>query len=358
MTYHNVYAKGKGGFDAAVRIATRGGRAEAAGDTVKVTGADEVVLLIRIAPWKTPLPREHSEAWAYSPDNPDFEQPGVFVPAPALGESSVVAYRSNADADALLPKLKESLAGVDADYGRLFAPHAKAHGELFNRVTLDLGGGADRAKTTDELLDIAQKENRLPPALMEKMYDAGRYMLLCSAGERPPNLQGIWTGSWTPAWSGDYTLDTNVQAAMASAASANLPELMEGYFRLIEGFYPEWRLNARRIYGCRGFFSNARASNTCLLLHWGGWEGVFWTAGSGWLASFFTDYAQYTGDREFLAKRCVPLLKGDRRVLRGLPRRDRPGRPRGLHPVLQSRDRTAASTRRWILPSPARCWAT
>ena len=174
---------------------------------------------------------------------------------------------------------------------------------------LDLGGGEERRTPTEELLDIAQRENRLPAALMEKMYDAGRYMFICSAGELMPNLQGIWTGSWTPAWSGDFTLDTNVQSAMTSACSANLPELMQGYFRLIESFYPEWRLNAKRIYGCRGYFSNARASNTCLLLHWGGWEGVFWTSGSGWLASFFTDYAAYTGDREFLARRCVPLLK-------------------------------------------------
>ena len=96
---------------------------------------------------------------------------------------------------------------------------------------------------------------------------------------------------------------------MASACSANLADLMEGYFRLIEGFYPEWRINARRTYGCRGFLSNARASNTCLLLHWSTWEGVFWTAGSGWLASFFSEYAAYSEDRKFLVQRCVPLLK-------------------------------------------------
>ena len=209
----------------------------------------------------------------------------------------------------LLPRLKKSLAAVAPDYARLFAPHAKAHGVLFNRVTLNLGGGADRSKTTEELLDLAGKENRLPAALMEKMYDAGRYMLICCAGELLPNLQGVWTGSWTPAWSGDFTLDTNVQSAMVSACSANLPELMEGYFRTMESFYPEWRLNAKRIYGCRGFFSNARASNTCLLLHWGTWDGVFWTAGGGWLASFFSDYAAYTGNRQFLAKRVVPVLK-------------------------------------------------
>ena len=296
VTYHNVYAKGKGGYDAAVRV-------------IRQDEGRDVLLLIRIVPWKTPLPKEMSEAWAYSPDHPDFEHPGVFAAVPALADSSVVAYRMADEAKALLPRLKESLAGVRPDYATLFAPHATAHAALFHRVSLDLAGAEDRGRTTEELLDVAKKEDRLPPALMEKMYDAGRYMLICSAGELLPNLQGIWTGSWDPAWSGDFTLDTNVQAAMASACSANLPELMEGYFRLMEGFYPEWRLNAKRIYGCRGFFSNARASNTCLLLHWGGWEGVFWTAGSGWLASFFSDYAATTGDHQFLAKRVVPLLK-------------------------------------------------
>ncbi len=297
VTYHNVYAKGKGGYDAAVRV-------------IRKDEGRDVLLLIRIVPWKTPLPKENSEAWAYSPEHPDFKRPGVYEPVPALADSSVVAYRAADDASALLPRVRKALAGVNPDYARLFVPHAQMHGALFNRVALDLGGGADRVRPTEELLDLAKKDNRLPPALMEKMYDAGRYMLICTAGERLPNLQGIWNGSWAPAWSGDYTLDTNVQAAMASACSANLPELMEGYFRLIEGFYPEWRLNAKRIYGCRGFFSNARASNTCLLLHWGDWEGVFWTAGSGWLASFFSDYAATTADRKFLEKRVVPLLKG------------------------------------------------
>jgi hypothetical protein len=297
VTYHNVYAKGKGGYDAAVRI-------------IRKDEGRDVLLLIRLVPWKTPLPQDHSEAWAYSPKNPDFKKTGVFNPVPAQADSSVVAYLADDDAKALLPLLKKSLAGVHPDYAALLAPHAKAHAALFNRSSLDLGGGADRAKTTEDLLDQEKKENSLPPALMEKMYDAGRFMLICSAGELLPNLQGIWTGSWTPTWSGDFTLDTNVQAAMASACSANLPDLMEGYFRTIEGFYPEWRLNAKRIYGCNGFFSNARASNTCLALHWGGWEGVFWTAGSGWLASFFSQYAETTGDRVFLEKRVVPLLKG------------------------------------------------
>jgi alpha-L-fucosidase 2 len=296
VTYHNVYVKGKGGYDAAVRIISRD------------MGRDRL-LLIRIVPWKTPLPKDQSQAWAYSPDNPDFKRPGIYKPAPAPAESSVVAYRAPRDAAALLPQLKASLAGLWTGYEALLSSHAAAHGALFDRVALDLGGGADRVRTTEELLDLAKTQKSLPPALMEKMYDAGRYMLICAAGELPPNLQGIWTGSWKPAWSGDFTLDTNVQAAMASACSANLSELMEGYFRLMESFYPEWRLNAKRIFGCRGVVTNIRASNTALELHWGNFPGVFWTAGCGWLASFFTDFADYTGDREFLEKRGLPLLR-------------------------------------------------
>jgi len=311
VTYHNVYQNGKGGYDAVLRIVPRGGTVEHNATAIRIAGADEVLVLMRIVPWKTPLAPEQSEAYAYTPGHPDFtgRRLGRYTPVPPLADSSVVPYLSAEDARVLLDQVKQSVAGLPADYATLFTPHAEAHGALFNRVKLDVGGGADRARSTEHLLDVAAAENRLPPALLEKMYDAGRYMFICSAGELPPNLQGIWTGTWRPAWSGDFTLDTNLQLALKHGFSGNLPELMEGHFRLVESFLPEWRLNARRIYGCRGVLSNARASNTCLLLHWGGWPGVFWTAGSGWLTHFFHDRDRYFGDPDFLARRTVPLLE-------------------------------------------------
>lgn len=310
VTFHNTYARGKGGFDVAVRIVVDGGHTSIVDDRVRISDADEVLLLVRIVPWKTPLPRQASDAWAYSKENPDFtDRVGQFEPVPALRESSVVPYRTAADAAALLPQLVESLKVLNADYDALFLPHRKQHAALFDRVSLDLGGGEDRAKTSEELLAIAVREKRLPAALAEKIYDGGRYMFICSAGELPPNLQGIWTGTWRPAWSGDFTLDTNLQLAIKHAYAANLGELMNGYFRMIEDFYPEWRLNAERTYGCPGYLTNARASNTALLLHWGKWQGIFWTGGCGWLAHFFFDHWQFTGDREFLRERTVPLLK-------------------------------------------------
>jgi hypothetical protein len=74
VTYHNTYTMGKGGYDAAVRIVTTGGKAEVVEDKVRITAADEVLMLMRIVPWKTPMPKERSEAWAYSPHHPDFSE--------------------------------------------------------------------------------------------------------------------------------------------------------------------------------------------------------------------------------------------------------------------------------------------
>ena len=91
--------------------------------------------------------------------------------------------------------------------------------------------------------------------------------------------------------------------------SANLPEMMEAYFQLVESWLPDCRLNAKKLYGCRGMVTNARSSNTCLMLHWVDWVGETFIAGGGWCAHYFYDYYLHTGDMDFLKNRCVPLLK-------------------------------------------------
>ena len=86
-----------------------------------------------------------------------------------------------------------TLSTLSTDYVALLAPHAKIHGELFNRVRLDLGGGADRVLTTDELLALAPWRTRriMSPCIDgEAFYDACRYVVLCSSGDLLPNLQG------------------------------------------------------------------------------------------------------------------------------------------------------------------------
>jgi len=270
VTYHNAYAQSPGGYDNVVRVIAKGGRAQSDGKKIAISDADEVLLLVRIE-------------W--------YDK---------LKDGSVEA-------------LKHDLLALPQDYRTLLQPHAAEHGEIFNRVTLDLGGGDDRRLTTEELLKRASATayRRVPAALLEKMYDASRFYFICCAGELPPNLQGIWNGVFTAPWNGSYTFDTNVQNAMDSALSANMIEGMEGYFRLIESFLPDWRTNARKLFGARGIASQVVASpNSGLNSHYGGsWAWQFWTPGAGWLASYFYDYYRYTGDRTFLANRAIPLMK-------------------------------------------------
>jgi alpha-L-fucosidase 2 len=302
ITCQNQYANGKGGYDGAVRVVLQGGTASCDGSSVQVSDATTVLLILRIQPWKTPLPG--SEAWPFNEANPDFQNGNRSAPH--------VQKAARSYDPAWMKRLQHELTQLTDDYAKLLKRHAKAHGAIFNRVSVDLGGDpVERGLSTEALLNRAQKEKRLPAALLERMYDAGRYVFLCSAGpDTPPNLFGIWTGTWQPAWSGDYTLDTNIQLDIESAFSGNMPECMEGYFRLMESFLPDFRLNARKLYGCRGILSGSRASNTGIHLHWdAGWPGNLWTPGAPWLAHWFYNYYLYTGDVKFLRERAVPWMK-------------------------------------------------
>ncbi|MCY2990665.1 MAG: hypothetical protein NTY19_22720 [Planctomycetota bacterium] len=135
-------------------------------------------------------------------------------------------------------------------------------------------------------------------------------MYICSSGDVPPWLLSRWVGTWQPAWSGDLTLDANLEMALMSALSSNQPELLARSLGYVESLLPDWRENAKKLYGCRGILSCIRAGRNGLHHHWdSGWALQNWTAGAGWIGSWFYDYYRYTGDKEFLAKRCVPYLK-------------------------------------------------
>ena len=254
------------GYEGVSRIIVRGGDSVTAGDSVKITGADEVMLITRIE---------------------------------LLGEYD------NSQIDIL----KRSLSEIDPDFKTLEERHSNIHGAIFNRSRLDLGGGSDRNLTSEELL-LKSHMGTLNPALLEKQYDAARYNILSSSGELFPNLQGIWSGTYGPGWSGDFTLNGNVQSAIAADLSANMAECLEPFFRWHEDHMDEFRLNAKNLYGCRGIHVPSRASSHGLNNHFDAtWPMTFWTAGAGWNAQFFYDYYLYTGDKDFLSKRALPFMR-------------------------------------------------
>jgi alpha-L-fucosidase 2 len=205
--------------------------------------------------------------------------------------------------------LESKLAAVSIDYDTLLKNHAALHGALFNRMKLDLGGGADHQKPTEQLMEENTFDN-INRAWLEKQFDAGRYNIICSTGELPPNLQGVWGGTYVPGWASDYTHNGNVPSAIAADLMGNMPELMLPYIGYIESLVPDMELNARNFYGCRGIvlpsrttthgYNNAFAES---------FAGGMWVAGAAWAAHFFYDYYLYTGDEKFLAERALPFME-------------------------------------------------
>jgi len=205
--------------------------------------------------------------------------------------------------------LKSKLASVSTDYNALLKAHAAIHGELFNRVKLDLGGGADHKKPTERLLEESSFDN-MNLAWFEKQFDAGRYNIICSTGELPPNLQGVWGGTYVPGWASDYTHNGNVPSAIAATCMGNTPELLMAYINYIESIIPGMEHNAKAYFGCRGVVLPSRTSthgyNNALA---DSFAGGMWTAGAPWAAHFFYDYYLYTQDEKFLAERALPFME-------------------------------------------------
>ena len=208
-----------------------------------------------------------------------------------------------------IPATKKNLSKIAADYLTLLARHARLHGELFNRVRLDIGGGDDHQLTSEELLEKTSDED-LCEALVEKTFDAGRYNIICATGELPPTLQGVWGGTYVPSWASDFTQNGNVPSAIASMLMGNTPELMLAYTSYIESIMPGMRVNAKNIFGARGIVLPSRTTthgyNNALAPRF---AGGMWVAGAPWAAHFFYDYYLYTGDREFLAQHALPFME-------------------------------------------------
>ncbi|MGW3123912.1 glycosyl hydrolase family 95 catalytic domain-containing protein [Streptomyces sp. NPDC001107] len=209
--------------------------------------------------------------------------------------------------------LHTQLAALGTDYAGLLARHTALHTPVYDRSRLDLNvPAADRQLSVSELI-ARQNADRtvIDPALLERLYDSGRYLFLSSSGILPPRLTGIWAGSWGAAWADDFTTDANVNLQVAGGNILDLTEPMQGYFDLILGQLDDWRTNAKNLYGARGFLAPSRTDGEYgHMLHFnnGNFPGQCWTGGADWLLFPLLEYYQVTGDQAFLRDKLGPAL--------------------------------------------------
>lgn len=209
--------------------------------------------------------------------------------------------------------VRQALDALPGDYAQLLEPHASAHGEIYDRVALHLDDVDEESTSNEDLIAQQKSSDQVNPELLVKMFNMGRYSFICSSGEWPPNLMGIFNGDWRPRWSGDFTLDANVNLQIAPASIGGMPEGLLSYTNLLEGIADDWQTNAKNLYGSDGLLAGTRTDGRYNLhTHHqpGGFPGFAWTAAAAWLISPLHEYYQVTGDQQFARQRLLPLLEG------------------------------------------------
>jgi alpha-L-fucosidase 2 len=203
-------------------------------------------------------------------------------------------------------------------YGQLKAAHIAGHQEYFNRTHLNLGAASAQieALPTDERLELTRENSSPDPGLVETYFQFGRYLLIASSrpGGMPANLQGLWCRQLNAPWNADFHTNINVQMNYWPAEVANLPEMHEPLFDLMDMLVKPGERTARTIYGARGWVVHHLTDAWGYTAPADGPQGI-WPMGAAWLAQHPWEHYAFTGDKAFLSERAYPLMKGAARFI-------------------------------------------
>ena len=247
------------GYAGVVRVVPNGGSARMDNGTLVVENASSVMLITRI------------EWWAdYSEDK--------------------------------VEALRLAVEALSPDYPALLERHRKIQSEALNRVTVDFGGASQYGMSTEELLSDQRSREGYSPALLEKIFEMGRYWFILTSGKYP---------------SMSAEVNANINLQIAPGPQGDLREGMDAYFNWMESLAPDFRVNAKNIFGMRGtHYSLCPSTEVGVAFHWSSatstgemWPHPYWLSAGGWCVRPFWDRYLVTGDMEFLRKRVVPAYK-------------------------------------------------
>lgn len=270
---------GKGGagmrYAARLRVVNKGGQLTSSEKTLRVEAASEAILYVTAA-------------------------------------TNYRGFAGRKTADVLGASFDDAARAMAKNYLALGAAHLRDYRGFFNRVQLELGKGDSNSSKlpTPERLK-AYSEGSDDPNFAALYFQYGRYLLISSSrpGGFPANLQGIWAEGVQTPWNGDWHLNINVQMNYWLAENANLSELHEPLFKLIESLQKPGAVTAKKYYDSRGWVAHVLANP------WGftsPGEGANWGAtntGSAWLCQHLWDHYLYTKDEKFL-RWAYPIIKG------------------------------------------------
>ena len=203
-------------------------------------------------------------------------------------------------------QLRDRLNG-SFDYDACLAAHAALHGALWSGVDFSLG---EKGDSSNEELLLQAFEEHAPNELMEKLYAYGRYLLICSTSDRdtlPCHLTGLFNGTWQCFWA-FYMYNVNFEMIYWQTLTGNLPGFLRLALDYTEAMVPDFRENARKLFGCRGILINSVNTPESGLSKCPAPHILNWTGGAAWFAQHFWDYYRFTGDEDYLRRHALPFM--------------------------------------------------
>jgi alpha-L-fucosidase 2 len=218
-------------------------------------------------------------------------------------------------------EIYSSIPKFDWDY--LYNRHLADYTELFNRVKFELGPGLD-LPTSKRLIKYHEGNN--DHDLIALYFQFGRYLMIASSriGTPPANLQGIWNRHVQPQWGSNYTININTQMNFWPAEITNLSELHHSLFDFMEGLAVNGAETAKVNYGINsGWLAHHNSDVWAKTSPPGGsdWDTrssprwSAWPMGGAWFTQHLWEHYLHTGDKDFLANKAWPLMRGSAEFL-------------------------------------------
>lgn len=276
-------------FEIQVKVLNEGGSLSTNEESINITDADAVTLLVAI--------------------DTNYELgPHIFLNEPK--------EKLDPDFDPHELVTEKIDHATDLGFVALRSRHLEDYQNLFNRVTVDLNSEVSELPT--HVLLEEYREGNYNPYLEELVFQYGRYLLIASSRETtlPAHLQGAWSQYEVSPWCAGYWHNINVQMNYWGAMSTDLAETFEGYLNYFEAYKPKAQQFARDyILETRPeVLSDDPAENGWILgtganaYQISGRSGHSGPGTGGFTTQLLMEYYNFTQDEEFLRETGYPAM--------------------------------------------------
>ena len=331
--------KGNLDYEVDARVLVKGGKVSGAGDSLKVEGASEAVVLLTCG---TSFVLDYAKG--YRGANPHDAAQRLDAAAKKsyakLKFAHVADYqkyfrRVSLKLDAVAGRTQQTngasaiVAQASAPAGSPGVPPGVSPGgetppkPAAGTAALQRGGGASgrmpaamiapwRLPTDQRLKNYGDGKN--DPAFAALFYQFGRYLLISSSRPEnplPSNSQGIWGDGLDLPWKCDYKSNINYEMNYWAVEMANLSEMHLPMLHMTTNLVAPGTKTAKAYFGPHtpgwlvGYTVNGWSwTSPGERLTWGIWFG-----GSGWMCRHLWEHYAFTQDKNYL-RSVYPTLRG------------------------------------------------